>query len=152
MVHRVYICTNLNSPFVVQDCDQLEGNHDTNIFTCSSRSFVPHEGKHCWCLSMIFGAKCSCNKKVVPTVPFVGTNLLQYSNDKPHVSFDNEVSRDADNLMRHDMIYIWKPGHIPPHNCSGFLYFRNPVLLCVVQDQFQVQSTSRTTFLQKWGE
>jgi hypothetical protein len=29
------------------------------------------------------------------------------------------------------------------------LYFRNPVLRCVVQDHFQVQSASRTTFLQK---
>jgi DNA-directed RNA polymerase subunit RPC12/RpoP len=44
MVHRVYICTNLNSPFVVQDCDQLEGNHDTNIFTCSSRVLFRMKG------------------------------------------------------------------------------------------------------------
>jgi hypothetical protein len=29
------------------------------------------------------------------------------------------------------------------------LYFHNPVLRCVVQDHFQVQSASRTTFLQK---
>jgi hypothetical protein len=29
------------------------------------------------------------------------------------------------------------------------LYFRNPVLLCVVQAQFQVQSTSSAAFLQK---
>jgi hypothetical protein len=40
MVHRVYICTNLNSPFVLQVCDRLESNHHTNIFTCSSSSFI----------------------------------------------------------------------------------------------------------------
>jgi uncharacterized membrane protein len=39
MVHHIYICTNLNSPFVVQDCDRLEGNHRTTTFPCSSRSF-----------------------------------------------------------------------------------------------------------------
>ena len=25
MIHQVYICGNLNSPFVVQNCDRLEG-------------------------------------------------------------------------------------------------------------------------------
>jgi hypothetical protein len=39
MVHRIYICTNLHSPFVVQDCDRLEGNHHTTTFPCSSRRF-----------------------------------------------------------------------------------------------------------------
>jgi hypothetical protein len=98
---------------------------------------------------MIFSADFSCNKLAIPVVSFVGTNLLQDSNDKHHVSFNNEVSRDADNFMRHDMIHNWKNGHIPPHNCFGLLYFRNPVLLCVVQDRFQVQSMLRTTFLQE---
>jgi hypothetical protein len=33
IVHRVYICSNTNSPFVVQDCDRLEGNrHIYNHF------------------------------------------------------------------------------------------------------------------------
>jgi hypothetical protein len=32
------------------------------------------------------------------------------------------------------------------------LYFCNPVLRCVVQAHFQVQSASRTTFLQNGGE
>jgi hypothetical protein len=40
MVHRIYICTNLNSPFVVQDCDRLKGNHHTTTFPCSSRIFL----------------------------------------------------------------------------------------------------------------
>jgi hypothetical protein len=149
MVHRVYICTNLNSPFVLQDCDQLESNQHTNIFTCSSSSFISQEGKHYWWFSMIFGAEFSCNKLAIPVVSFVGTDLLQDSNDKHNVSFNNEVSRDAGNFMRHDMIHNWKHGHIPPHNYFDLLYFRNPVLCCVVQDHFQVQSASRTTFLQK---
>jgi hypothetical protein len=29
MVHHIYIYTNQNSSFVVQDCDRLEGNHHT---------------------------------------------------------------------------------------------------------------------------
>jgi hypothetical protein len=149
MVHRVYICTNLNSPFVLQDCDQLESNQHTNIFTCSSSSFISQEGKHYWWFSMIFCAEFSCNKLAIPVVSFVGTDLLQDSNDKHNVSFNNEVSRDAGNFMRHDMIHNWKHGHIPPHNYFDLLYFRNPVLCCVVQDHFQVQSASRTTFLQK---
>jgi hypothetical protein len=74
------------------------------------------------------GAKFSCNKPAIPVVTFVGTNLSQDSNDKHHVSFDNEVSRDADNFMRHDMIHNWKHGHISTHNCFGFLYFPNSVL------------------------
>jgi hypothetical protein len=47
------------------------------------------------------------------------------------------------------MIHNSKHGHTPPHNCFGLLYFRNPILLCVVRDHFQVQSTSMMTFLQK---
>jgi hypothetical protein len=98
---------------------------------------------------MIFGAEFSCNKLAIPVMSFVGTNLLQDSNDKHNVSFNNEVSRDAGNFMRHDMKHNWKYGHIPPHNCFDLLYFRNPVLRCDVQDHFQVQLASRTTFLQK---
>jgi hypothetical protein len=49
---------------------------------------------------MIFGAKFSCKKQAIPVVSFVGTNLLQDSNDKHHVSFNNEVSRDVGNFMR----------------------------------------------------
>jgi hypothetical protein len=108
MVYRVYICTNLNSPFVVNDCDRLEGNHHTNIFTCFSSSFVSQKGNHCWWLPMVFGATFSCNQTTIPIMSFVGTNLLQDRNDK--------VSRDADNFMRHDMTHNWKHGHIPPPN------------------------------------
>jgi hypothetical protein len=48
---------------------------------------------------MIFGAELSCNKLGIPIVSFVGTNLLQDSNGKHNVSFNNEVSRDASNFM-----------------------------------------------------
>jgi hypothetical protein len=70
MVHHIYICTNLNSPFVVQDCDRLEGNHYTTTFPCSSRSFVLNktvdfqEGEHHWFLPSI------------STLSFLGTNVL----------------------------------------------------------------------------
>jgi hypothetical protein len=48
---------------------------------------------------MIFGAEFSCNKLAIPIVSFVGTNLLQDSNDKHNVSFNNEVSKDAGYFM-----------------------------------------------------
>ena len=31
LIHRVYICANLNFPFVVQDCNQLNGSNTTDI-------------------------------------------------------------------------------------------------------------------------
>jgi hypothetical protein len=99
MVHRVYICSNLNSPVVVQDFARLEGNLHTNIFTCSYSSYFSQDGKHCWWLPMIFGAEFSCNKPTISILSFGGTNLLQDSNDKHLVSFDNDMSRDSTNIM-----------------------------------------------------
>ena len=40
MVHRVYICSNLKSPFVVQQYDRLEGCHRYNHVMSRSPSFV----------------------------------------------------------------------------------------------------------------
>jgi hypothetical protein len=40
MVQRVYICSNLKSSLVGQQCDQLEGCNNTNHVTSSSSSFV----------------------------------------------------------------------------------------------------------------
>jgi len=56
MVHRVYICSNLKSPFLVQQYDQLGGYNCYNLVMSSSSSFVLkkqvkfQEGKHCWIL------------------------------------------------------------------------------------------------------
>jgi len=47
LIHRVYICTNLNFSFVIQDCNQLNGSN-TNIHI-----------------------------HTIPMLPFVNTNLLQ---------------------------------------------------------------------------
>ena len=46
MIHRVYVRSNMNSPFVVQDYDRLESSHNnTNIFSCSSEtSSLPRRG------------------------------------------------------------------------------------------------------------
>ena len=49
----------------------------------------------------------------------------------------------AEIFMRDDMLETWKHGHVPSHNYFSSLCLRNPVLLCVVQDQFQAQSTRR---------
>ena len=56
MLHRVYICANLNCSFVVQDCNQLSGSDTIDIHTPS-----------------------------ILILPFVSTNLLQDSIDKAHV-------------------------------------------------------------------
>jgi hypothetical protein len=143
MVHRVYICTHMSSPFVVQDCDRLEGNHHTTTFPCSSRSFVLNktvdfqEGQHHWFLPSI------------PALSFVGTNLLQDSVIKHFVSSAHDAYMLAKFSMQDDIFTNWKHGDIPPHNNFDFLCFRNPVLSCVVQDRFQVQSTPRTAFRQE---
>jgi hypothetical protein len=47
------------------------------------------------------------------------------------------------------MIHNWKHARIPSHSCFGLLYFYDLILLSVVQNWFQVQLTSRTTFLQE---
>jgi hypothetical protein len=55
MVQRVYICTNLNSPFVVQNCDQLEDYKINNVVMPYSSNFVLRsqveykEGEHVSC-------------------------------------------------------------------------------------------------------
>ena len=63
-IHWVYICANLNSSFVVQDCNQLCGSDTIDIHTRS-----------------------------IPMLPFVSTNLLQDSIDKAHVDSDQRAYR-----------------------------------------------------------
>ena len=55
----------------------------------------------------------------------------------------------AEIFMRNDMLETWKYGHVPSHNYFSSLCLRNPVLLYVVQDQFQAQSTPRMAFRQE---
>ena len=56
MVHRVYICSNLKSHFVVQQYDRLEGCNRYNHVMSRSPSFVIRkqvkfqEGEQCWLL------------------------------------------------------------------------------------------------------
>jgi hypothetical protein len=56
MVHRVYICSTLKSPFIVQKYDQLEGTNSDNVVMSKSLSFVMRqqvkfqEGEQCWLL------------------------------------------------------------------------------------------------------
>ena len=55
-------------------------------------------------------------------------------------------------FMRDDTLETWKHGHIPSHNYFRSLCLHNPILLCVVQDQFQAQSTPRTAFRREGDE
>ena len=72
MIHRVYICANLNSPFVVQDCNQLSESDTIDIHTPS-----------------------------IPMLPFESTNLLQVSIDKAHVDSDQGAYRISFEYNRH---------------------------------------------------
>ena len=55
----------------------------------------------------------------------------------------------AEIFMRDDMLETLKYCHIPSHNYFSSLCLRNPVLLCVVQDQFRAQSMPRMAFRQE---
>ena len=55
-------------------------------------------------------------------------------------------------FMRDDMLETWTHGHIPSHIYFSSLCLRNPVLLYVVLDQFQAQSTPRMAFHQEWED
>ena len=56
MVHRVYMCSNLKSPLVVQKFDQVEGCNNNNHILSTSPSFVLkkqfnlQEGEQYWLL------------------------------------------------------------------------------------------------------
>jgi hypothetical protein len=90
-----------------------------------------------------------CCSLPIPALSFVGTNVLQDSVAKHYVSSNQDAYMLAKLSMQDDIFTNWKYGDIPPHNNFDFLCFLNPVLSCVVQDQFQVQSTPRTAFHQE---
>ena len=59
MVHRVYMCSNLKCPLVVQEFDQVEGCNNNNLILSTSSSFVLkkqvnfQEGERYWLLPTI---------------------------------------------------------------------------------------------------
>ncbi|CAN6163373.1 unnamed protein product, partial [Urochloa humidicola] len=103
-------------------------------------------------------------EEVVSIAPPSMPNLLQDSEQKQQDKDDANESEDsvekhcvhsdqraymlAENFGRDDTLQNWNHGHISPHNFRS-LCFRNPVLLCVVQDRFREQSTPRTAFRQE---
>jgi hypothetical protein len=143
LIHRVYICTNLNSPFVVQDCARLEGNHHTNIFTCSSSGFVLKKKVHSR------EEKSCCLLPSIPALSFAGANLLQDGVAVQCVPSDQEACILTEFFIKYDTLENWKQGYVPLHNYFSSICFRNPVLLCALKDRFQVQSTPRTAFRQE---
>ena len=60
MVHRVYICSNLKSPYIVQKYDQPKDCNCYNLVMSSFPSFVIkkhvkfQEGEQCWLLQTMF--------------------------------------------------------------------------------------------------
>ena len=127
-----------------QGYDRLEGSHNnTNIFSSSSKKQVHfQEGEHYWWLPMFA-------RPSIPALSLVSSNLLQDSVDIHRVHSDHGVYMLAEIFMRDDMLETWKHGHVPSHNYFSFIYPRNPVLLYIVPDQFQAQSTPRMAFCQE---
>ena len=99
-------------------------------------------GEHCWLLPMFA-------RPSIPALSLVSSNLLQDNIDIHRVHSDHGVYMLAKIFMQDDMQETWKHGHVPSHNYFSFICPRNPVLLCVVQDQFQAQSMPRTAFCQE---
>jgi hypothetical protein len=113
MIHLVYICDNLNYPFVVRNFDPLEGSHATDFIPHSPSSVLvkqvsSQEGEHCCSLP-------------IPALSFVGTNLLQDRVAKHYVSSDQDAYMLAKFSMQDDIFTNWKHGDIPPHNNFDFL-------------------------------
>jgi hypothetical protein len=73
MVHQVYICSNMNSPFVMKQCDPLEGcvkaNHIMSSSTCPlyvlQQQGQLQEGEQGWTMSR------------PTTTPYAGTNYFE---------------------------------------------------------------------------
>ena len=85
MIHRVYICANLNSPFVAHNCDPIEDCTSNNlVMPCSSNFYATtqvkfKEGEHMF---------------------LVITNLLQDSTDKDGVHHDHGAYKFGNIYMR----------------------------------------------------
>ena len=130
MMERVYICTNPNSPFVVQSNDQLEDSKINTIVKPYSSSFA---------------FRTQVEFKEREHMFLVSTNLLQDSIGKDRVYFNR-----ADYMsVGQDMLQTCTYGHILSHNIVHSHYFRNLVCPHVVQDRLQAKSTSRMTFHQE---
>jgi hypothetical protein len=147
MIHRVYISSNLNSPFIVQERDPLDGCNSNNIIMSSFSSFVlkKHakikEGEHCWLPPTSAGAELSCDESILGHMPCISTNLLQ------------ATQHDREDI-KEKLFCCTEFGNIISHHIINFHYFGNPFLLRVVQVYFthhkpKAQSTPRTAFLQE---
>ena len=133
MIHRVYICVNLNSPFVAHNCDPIED-----------------------CTSNNLAMQCSSNFSLTTQVKFkewehmflVSTNLLQDSIEKDGVHHDHGTYKFANIYNREHIQTNWIYGHVSSQSVS-FHYFGHPFCSRDVQHQFQTLSKPRTAFHQE---
>jgi hypothetical protein len=130
MAQRVYICTNLNSPFAMQNCDQLEDYKINKVLMQNSSSFA---------------LKSQVESKEEEIMFLVGNNLLQDSIDKDRVS----SNRGDYMFVGEDMLQTKTCGPILSPNIIHFHYFGNLVCLHDVHDRLQATSTPRTAFRQE---
>jgi len=161
MIHRVYICSNLNSPFVVQECDQLEGCNSNNIVMPSYSSFVlkKHvkikEGEHCWWLPTPASDELSCDESILDYMPRIGTNLLQATrHDRDDIEEKLFCARFEPSGGGIKILMRTEFGNITSNHIVNSHYFCNPFLLRVVQVSLthhepKAQSTPRTAFRQE---
>jgi hypothetical protein len=129
-VPRVYICTNLNSSFVVQNNDQLEDYKINNVVMLYSSSFAlqsqveSKEGEHMF---------------------LVSTNLLQDNIDKDRVHFN----RGDYMFVGEGMLQTESCGHILSPNNVNSKYFSNLVCLHVVQNGLKQHRRRGRLFIKK---
>ena len=85
MIHRVYICGNLNSLFVVQHCDHIEDCNINNLVLPGASNF---------------SLKSQVQSKEGEHMFLVSTNLLQDSTDKDGVHHDHGAYKFGNIYMR----------------------------------------------------
>ena len=76
-------------------------------------------------------------------------NILRDSIDKHHLHSNQGAYMLVAIFVHDDTPKNWKYGHIPPYGYFSSYCFSNSIFLCVLQDQFCAQSTSRMAFHQE---
>jgi hypothetical protein len=96
MVHRVYICSNMKSSFVMKQYDQLEGcvkaNQITFNSTCPSLYVLQQHGK------LQVGEQGSTTSSTTST-PFVGTNDFELMTTQNQEGKNDEYM-DVNNIVK----------------------------------------------------
>jgi len=121
---QLYNCTNLNCPFPMQNCDQVDNYKINNIVMAYSSSVA---------------LQSQVESKERENMFLISTNVLQDSIDNDLVPF----------CQGEDMLQTKICGPILSPNILHYHYLGNLVCFCNVQDQLQATSALRKAFHQE---